>query len=306
MRAYALQHVQVCLYSLGQLWRSPLATLMTAAVIGIALALPIGLQVALQNVQILGADDDRGGDVSLFLKQQVSDEEAQAFAERVRSLPGVAAVDTLSRTQALEEFRALSGFGEALDALNENPLPALVIVHPAQAADQDNVLGTEQLLKELRQLPEVEIAQFDMQWLQRLRAMLAMAERTVWVLATLLALAVLLIIGNTIRLTIQSRREEIEIVKLLGATDAFIRRPFLYSGLWYGVIGAVIAWLLVNLSLVLLKGPVERLSALYASQFELSGMNVRTSLLLLCGAMLLGWLGSLLSVRRHLVAIEPV
>jgi cell division transport system permease protein len=306
MRTCVLQHIQVCLYSLGQLWRSPLATLMTTAVIGIALALPTGLQVVLQNAQILGAGEGRGGDISLFLKQQVSDEEALAFAERARSLPGVAAVDVLSRTQALEEFRELSDFGEALDALNENPLPALVIVHPVRASDQNITLATEQLLNELRQLPEVEIVQFDMQWLQRLRAILAIVERGVWVLATLLALAVLLITGNTIRLTIQSRREEIEIVKLLGATDAFIRRPFLYSGLWYGLIGAVIAWLLVSLSLILLKEPVSRLSALYASQFELSGMSVPTSLLLLCGAMLLGWLGSLLSVRRHLAAIEPL
>ena len=306
LRAYALQHAQVFFYSLGQLWRSPLATLMTAAVIGIALALPIGLQVVLQNVQTLDADWESGGDISLFLKQEVNDEEAQRLAEQVRKLPGVDSVTSLSRTQALQEFRALSGFGDALDALHENPLPAVVVVHPAHAVDPDRISATEQLVNELRGLPQVEIAQFDMQWLERLRAMLAIAERTVWVLGSLLALAVLLIIGNTIRLTIQSRRDEIEIIKLIGATDAFIRRPFLYSGLWYGFLGAIIAWLLVTLSLTLLQGPVGRLAALYNSHFKLSGLDGSTSLLLVCVAVVLGLLGSLIAVKRHLAAIEPV
>lgn len=301
--AYVLQHLQVFFYSLGQMSRTPLSTLMTALVIGIALALPAGLYVLLDNAQRIGADWDGGVQISLFLKQEVGDEEALRLAEALRATQGISAVDIVSRAEALEEFRELSGFGKALDTLGENPLPVLLLVRPTAADDGPET--SERLLASLSTQPEVEIAQLDMQWLKRLYGIMAIAERGVLILATLLALAVLVIVGNTIRLAIQSRHDEIEIIKLVGATAAFVRRPFLYSGFWYGLFGGAIAWLLLSISLGLLSQPVRQLSGLYNSNFELSGLSAQNALLLPLTGIALGLLGSALAVRRHLAAIEP-
>lgn len=305
VKAFFLQHLQALIYSLGQLSRTPGSTLMTAAVIGIALALPAGLHVLLKNVEALGADWRGVTQISVFLKPEQSDADAARLAERVRALPGVETVTVRTRAEALDEFRRLSGFGAALEALGENPLPAVLVVQPGGAL-QSTPRETAQLLERLRALPEVELAQADMQWLQRLTALLAVAQRGVLVTGAFLALAVLLIVGNTIRLAIHSRRDEIEIIKLVGATDAFVRRPFLYNGLWYGLFGGIIACVLVGLSLWLLTEPVRRLSALYAGGFELGGLDGASALTVLASGVVLGLGGSLLAVKRHLAAIEPV
>ncbi|MEO5573843.1 MAG: permease-like cell division protein FtsX [Gammaproteobacteria bacterium] len=303
--AYFLQHLQVFFYSLGQMSRSPMSTLMTAAVIGIALALPTALHVALQNSKSIGAAWDGSAQISLFLRPEISDTQAARLAGRIRAFPGIAEVTVITHAEALAEFRQLSGFGAALNILQENPLPAVLVILPQPSTETGLGLAPG-LIARLRALPEVEIAEFDMQWLKRLYAIMALAQRGVFILSALLGLAVLLIVGNTIRLMIQSRRDEIEIVKLIGATDAFIRRPFLYSGLWYGLLGVLIAWLLVNVSLWLLREPVRQLAALYNNDFELAGLNTQTTLLLLGTGVLLGLLGSLLAVKRHLAAIEPL
>ncbi len=307
--SYFLQHLQVFFYSLGQMSRNPLSTLMTAAVIGIALALPAALHVALQNARDIGAIWDGGTQISLFLKPEISDEQALQLAEQVRAIPGIASVDTITHAEALAEFRQLSGFGAALNMLDENPLPAVLLVRPALDKPDGMMIApgmTQDLMDRLRAMGEVEVAEFDMQWLKRLYAIMALAQRGILILGALLGLAVLLIVGNTIRLMIQSRRDEIEIVKLIGATDAFIQRPFLYSGVWYGLLGALIAGLLVSLSLWLLQKPVHELAALYNSKFELAGLDMQTALLLMGIGIFLGLFGSLLAVKRHLAAIEPV
>jgi cell division transport system permease protein len=151
----------------------------------------------------------------------------------------------------------------------------------------------------------VEMAQLDMQWVKRLYGLMDIGRRGVWVLASLLALAVLLVVGNTIRLAIQNRRDEIIITKLIGGTDTFIRRPFLYTGFWYGVLGGIIAFILVQASLGVLAGPVNNLAGLYSSTFRLDGMDLPTVGALLSSGMVLGLLGSWLAVGRHLRAIEP-
>lgn len=314
--AYFLQHLQVFFYSLGQLSRAPFSTLMTAAVIGIALALPAGLHVLVKNIQQLSAGWDGGAQISLFLKPGIDDAQAHQLAERVRRVPGVQAVELVSRSQALDEFRQLSGFGKALDMLEENPLPAVLVVRPAGAglslspfdaqAPQDGLAPTRALLERLQGLPEVEQVQADMQWLQRLYAIMATVQRAVVILGALLALAVLLIVGNTIRLAIYSRRDEIEIIKLIGAADNFIQRPFLYTGLWYGLFGGIIAWWLVSLSLWLLRAPVQQLATLYHSNFALGGLDIAGTGLLLGAGVFLGLCGSALAVKRHLAAIEPI
>ena len=303
LRVYLLRHLQVFFYSLGVLSRSPFATLMTTAVIGIALALPSGLHVVLQNAQQLSGGWDGAAQISLFLKRSVPNEEANRLARQLQELPEVASVNYISRSEALQEFQRLSGFGDALEALKDNPLPSVLVIHPT--ANASTPAATEKLLQRLQGYPPVDVAQLDMQWVKRLYVIMELVRRGVVVLAALLALAVLLVVGNTIRLAIQNRRDEIVVMKLIGGTDGFIRRPFLYTGFWYGLFGGVIAWLLVSLSLSILRDPVERLTGLYQSQFELSGLDFTTTGMLIGTSILLGLAGSWLAVGRHLRDIEP-
>ncbi len=302
----AWAHLQACSATLAQLSRAPVATVMTAAVIGIALALPAGLYTVLSSVQAHSAQWHDERQISVFLKPTISDAQADALAGRLRALPGVAQIKLISRSQGLEEMRKQSGFAEALAMLDENPLPALLVVYPTPPptgiTPAEAVTG---LLTTLQALPEGDAVQFDMQWLQRLESMLRVVERGVVLLAALLALGVLLIVSNTLRLAILNRREEIEIIKLIGATDAFIRRPFLYLGLGYGLLGGAIAWALVTLAMGLLHGPIEQLASLYSSDFRLPHLSAAASLALLSLGGLLGLFGALLAVHRHLAAIEP-
>lgn len=298
-----LRHLQVFFYSLGQLSRHPLSLFMTAAVIGIALALPTGLHVLLQNVQQLSGRWDGSAQISLFLKKSVSDRQAHSLARRLRQRDDIAGVSYISREQALKEFQRQSGFGDALKALTKNPLPSVLIIQPALAHSQPG--QTARLLDQLRKNSRVDVAQLDMQWLKRLYAIMDIVRRGVVVLAGLLALAVLLVVGNTIRLAIQNRRNEIVVMKLIGGTDAFIRRPFLYTGFWYGFFGAVLAFILVYAALLLLSGPVEKLAVLYHNSFELSRLDLSTALVLMASGVMLGLVGSWLAVGRHLRDIEP-
>lgn len=303
LRNYFLRHLQSLFYALGQMVRRPLAAAMTAAVIGIALALPTGLHLLLKNAQHVTSGWDGATQMSLFLQQGTSEKRALALAERLRKRAEIDQVDYISSNHAMEEFRRLSGFGEALDALEANPLPAVLLVRPGlRASDPESI---EALLEEMRKLPQVEMAQLDMLWVKRLYALMDIISRGVWVLGTLLGLAVLLVVGNTIRLSIQNRRSEIVVMKLIGGTDAFIRRPFLYTGFWYGLAGGVTAVLLVNTSLLLLQEPVHQLAALYHSQFRLDSLNLAGAGAVLGGGTLLGLMGSWVAVGRHLRDIEP-
>lgn len=284
--------------------RTPLPSLMTAAVIAIALALPTGLYLLLENVQQISSDWESMAKISLFLKPEIHDEaQIYAFQEYLyQQYTDIGGIQVITPTQALEEYRKLSGFGEALNALNKNPLPAVLIIQPIGSG----VEASQRLLKQLEQLPEIDIAQFDMLWLKRLFAIIKIIRRGVLILAGLLSLAVLLVIGNTIRLAIYNRRDEIEIHKLVGATDSFIRRPFLYIGFWYGLFGGFGAILLVNSSFWLLQTPVKNLAILYESQFQLVTLGIFSSFVLLfCGAML-GLAGAWLAVGRHLKDIQPL
>jgi len=303
VNAYFTHHLWVLVSSLGALWRTPLATVMTAAVIGIALALPTGLHVLLQNVQQLSMGWEGTAQMSLFLKSEVPEKRIQSLADKLRGWEGVAEVQYISREQALVEFRELSGFGDSLDSLDENPLPAVLVLRPTAEATEPAQM--ERLLDKVQTLESVDLAQLDMEWVRRLSGIIEVGKRGVLLLGGLLALAILLVVGNTIRLTILSRRQEIIVTKLIGATNTFIRRPFLYTGFWYGLMGAVLAWLLVAILLGLLSDPVSRLSFLYNSGFSLDGLDLETVVILLGSGIALGLLGSWLAVGRHLQAIEP-
>ena len=303
LRSYFLRHIQVFFYSLGQLSRAPISTLMTCMVIGIALALPTGLHTLLKNAQQLSGGWESTAQISVFLKKNIEASHAQRLKTDIQRWSDVVSVRYISREQALKEFQALSGFGDALKALNSNPLPSVLIVEPKLS--KTNERATQNLLTQLRKLKQTDKAQLDMQWVRRLYAIMNIVERGVLILGFLLALAVLLVVGNTIRLAIQNRRKEIVVMKLIGGTDAFIRRPFLYTGFWYGLFGGIISWLLVSFTLIAISTPVEKLTALYQNQFELNNMSFFTTLSLLAVSILLGLAGSWFAVGRHLREIEP-
>jgi cell division transport system permease protein len=302
-KTWLVQHAQACIFSMGQIFKNPVNSLLTTAVVGIALALPSGFYLLLENCQRVAAGWDNSAQISLFLKLDVSETRALTLADEIRKIEGIASLDYMSRNAALQEYQQQSGFSEALAALDDNPLPAILLLQP----ELKGLSGPEsdRLLLQLRALPEVDTAQFDRQWIQRLLAIINIVEHAVIILSILLAVAVLLIVGNTIRLAIYNRRSEIEVNKLFGATNAYIQRPFLYSGLFHGVGGGLMAWALISLSLALLDGPVVRLANLYSSDFDLHGLSTSgLSLLLLSGAAL-GLIGSWISVQRHIKAIEP-
>ncbi len=307
LHTYLLRHLQVFFYSLGQLTRSPLSLLMTSAVIGIALALPTGLHIILKNMQNISGDLDSAAQISLFLKKSTSDAQAQQLIQQLKGMPQIKKINYISREQALQEFKRLSGFGNALKALEKNPLPAVIVVQPSlsQSNALSNTAATQQLLEQLQNKPYVDIAQLDMQWVKRLYTIMDIIRRGVIILSALLALAVLLVIGNTIRLAIQNRRDEIVIIKLIGGTDTFIRRPFLYTGFWYGLFGGLIALLLVMTSLLLLSDPIEALTQSYESRFSMQIIDFNSTVWLIGGSILLGLSGSWVAVERHLREIEP-
>lgn len=300
---WLLRHAQMSISSLGRLSRSPVSTLMTAAVIGIALALPSGLHLLVDNVRDLSNSWDGTVSISLFLSAEISDEQAEAVRQQVALRADVAETRLIDRGQALDEFRRLSGFGEAIDLLEQNPLPPVVLVRPQAGIHSAEAVAD--MAQDLQSFREIELAQVDLQWVERLGAITGAVERAVIILAALLAGAVLLIVGNTIRLEIQNRHSEIEVVKLVGGTDGFIRRPFLYEGLWYGLLGAAIALLLVLGSLYLLGGPVQHLAGLYESDFSLAVIDPASLLGVVLGGPLLGLTGAWLAVGRHLSQIQP-
>lgn len=294
-------HKRVARESLIRLLRTPMTTFMTVAVLAIALALPGFMFSALANLQGLTSGWESEARISLYLEPQLSDEQADRFSRSLLLRDDVAAIELISRQQGMLEFKRYSGFGDLLDLLGENPLPPVVMLIPRNRNTQ--ALGL--LQAQLNDLPEVDEAVLDMAWLQRLDAILEVARRAVVVLGILLACAVLLVVGNTIRLTIESRRDEIVVSKLVGATDAWVRRPFLYTGLWYGCFGAVFAWLVIQIAWMMLETPATALAQLYLAAPQLEGLGMVGALVLLITSLVLGLLGAWLAVRRHLRDIEP-
>lgn len=301
LKHYLALHAQNLLGALGRMARQPVGSLMTIVVIAIALALPTGLRVLLNNAQILSGSWDGAIDFTVYLKLDVDTARAEELTRDVQAREDVTQTVFISRSEALAEFRAYSGFGEALDVLDENPLPHALIVRPASGDKAD----VEALAGVLALMPETDFVQLDTAWVERLNGILDLARRVVDMATILLSLAVVLIIGNTIRLEINNRREEIQVVKLVGGSDGFIRRPFLYTGFFYGLAGAAMAALTVTLSLSLLASPTHALAQLYGSSFNLAGLTWLQTLLLLGSGALLGWAGAGVAAARHLRAIEP-
>lgn len=302
-QAWLTNHARTLIASLGAMTRQPASSLMTTSVIAIALALPSGMFVLLNNASHISVGWDNSAQISVFLKTSVSEKKANKLMAKLSLYEDINAVSLINKDQALKEFRKISGFGGALEALGSNPLPHVLTIQPVVDTNRPDKI--RHLLKQLNKQKEVELAQLDLQWVQRLFAMLEIAQRGIWIIAGLLGIAVLLVVGNTIRLDIQNRREEIEVTKLIGGTDAFIRRPFLYTGLWYGISGGLFAWILTVLSIGLLDGAVANLASLYNSGFQLHGLGLTEALSLIAFSCFLGLAGSWIAVGRHLSEIEP-
>jgi len=303
IQAYFARHAQTLLGSLGRIVNQPFATLMTMGVVAVALALPLFLNLFLTNVRSATADWNDAYDLSVYMDKKAGPARVQALAKQLRLRDDVATVRVITADQALAEFRKDSGFGKALDALSDNPLPDTLVVTPTLAASTSQ--GTEALKSAIAALADVQTVQIDTEWVKRLQAMLDILRRVVLLTGSLLGAGVVLIVGNTIRLDILNRRAEIEVMKLVGASDGFARRPFLYSGIWYGLGGGLLALILVGIAGAVLARPVESLAKLYGSQFHLQGLRFVSGIAVLALAVGLAWLGSWLAATRHIRGIEP-
>jgi cell division transport system permease protein len=274
---------------------------MTWMVIGIALALPAILYILLANISNFSGGLDGKPRVSLYLTGKTDEQSAISLAKKLKEGPDITETRYITADGALAEFQEETGLGDILDSLPSNPLPSVIEVEFGAISPADIKLRVNQL----ESMPEVESVSVDLEWIERLLAILAVGERLVTALSVFLGLGVLLAIGNTIRLAIENRRAEIEVVKLVGGTDGFVRRPFLYLGFWYGLGGAIIAWLMVQGSLAFLSVPIDRMILSYDEEFVLSGLDMLESTFLLGFGCTLGIAGAALAVGRHLHQIEP-
>lgn len=300
--AWAMRHFETALAALGRLVSHPFASLMTVLVIGVTLALPAAMHLAIKNAQSISTSWDNALDFSVFLNMETSLDVAENLMNLISQRADVERVTLIPADEALANFREQSGFGDALDHLSTNPLPHTLVVRPA---DSNTEVSMGLLNEELGNLPETDFVQVDTEWVQRFHAILEILQRSVAIGAGLLGAAIIVIIGNTIRLDIQNRREEIEVTKLIGASNAFVRRPFLYSGVWYGLGGGLLALLLVAYGLYALQEPVARLSGLYSSGFVILALTLRESLMIIGCGILLGLTGSWVAAARHMRRIEP-
>lgn len=300
---YLLRHFQVFLHTLGSIFRHPVPTLLTVTVLGITLSLPIGLYLLTHNLELVSNEWQGKPQATVYLKKSATEQDVSRLDNWFSTQRSwITEVQYVEAKDALEEFKFLSGLGQALDVLNENPLPNMFIL------EMSETLPVEDYQDELTQLEEdesVEELKYDLEWVQRLQAILNLAQRTVWMVAGLLGLGALLIVSNTMRLSIANKKDEIMIINRIGATNTFIRRPFLYTGFIQGLLGALLAWGLIQAALHWLNEPVQRLANLYASDYQLTGLPMQWVLLILLTGGLLGWIASWATVSRHLSQLYP-
>jgi cell division transport system permease protein len=299
LRAWARRHAFSLLSSLGSLTRQPIASSMTVIVLGVALTLPTALHVTLDNIERISDNWERLDTLSVFLKAEVGPDEAMQLSTRYGSWAEISAVDPVSPDEGLAEISGQLDLGDLSEQIEDNPLPWVLEITPTTGT------AVATLVNRLERESEVDMVVVDLQWLERLDAMIELIGQLVVLLALLFAVGVAFIIANTIRMDIQNRREEIEVMALVGATAGFIRRPFLYTGLWYGLLGGSLAWILVRAGLIALSGPIARLSGTYHTDFQLHAPAPEITLLLILGSGLFGVIGSWLVVGQHMRRINP-
>ena len=296
------RHASTSIGALGRLSRQPFASLMIVLVIAVTLALPAAINVVVKNAQSVSSSWNNALDFSVYLKLDISVSEAEGLARLIRQRADVESVDLVTADAALAEFKLASGFGDALDQLGDNPLPHALVVRPSPG---NTGASLTLLQEEIGNLPETELVQVDTEWVHRFHAILDIVRKAIAIGAALLGIAIVVIIGNTIRLDIENRREEIEVTKLIGASNAFVRRPFLWTGFWYGLLGGTSALLLVQYGLYLLREPVTRLAGLYQGNISVATLGVSESLTIIGAAIFLGLFASWVTAARHMRRIEP-
>lgn len=303
LQAWKLHHQQSALDSFRRLRKTPIQSLLTACVIAIALMLPAALWVALNNIEQLGEGWDASPKISVYLKPQMDMVAIDALKNQLMARPGVKQVVYISPDEALNKLKTMAGFGETLQGLAHNPLPPTLIVTPVfNAVDIEQIQAiTNDIAKE----PIVDQVDMDMAWVRRLQQWLALGKQCAYGLAGLLSFGVLIVVGNTIRLAIENRRDEILIIKLVGGTNGFIRRPFLYTGAWYGLLGGLVASVALAICFMLLRNATRDLAAAYQTDFILSGLGFAGTVILVTCSAIIGLLGAILAVGRHLQEIEP-
>lgn len=303
IRATLSQHIHQFSASFFELWKTPFATLMTILVLGIALSLPTVFHVLYKNVERVSGEWDSASEVSLFLKKGISEERVQVLINKLGLYNDIETVTYISRHQALEEFKEMSGFSKALNYLDENPLPDVLVVIPVHSAM--NTAGSKLLVAKLEREQDIDLVRVDIDWIEKLQAIFYLVVDVVIGIATLLLLSVLLIVSNTIRLNILNQRTEIEVLKLVGATNSFIQLPYIYVGAWYGFLGGVIAWLFSLILVLWLQSGMESLMGVYQMQFEIITLTIKESIILVGIGSFLGFIASFVSVKQYLVKIEP-
>ena len=296
------RHASTSLGSLGRLVRHPFSSLMIMLVIAVTLALPAAINLVIKNARDISGSWDNALDFSVFLKQELTESEAEGLGRLIAQRADVESVTFISATTAMDDFKEQSGFGDALDQLPDNPLPHTLVVRPSAGNTSASMVL---LQEELQNLPETEHVQVDTEWVQRFHAILDIVRQAIAIGAALLGIAIVVIIGNTIRLDIENRREEIEVTKLIGGSNAFVRRPFLWTGFWYGLFGGMMALALVYYGLFLLEGPVARLAGLYQSNIAIASMDLAEAGTIIGIGVLLGLFGSWFTAARHMRRIEP-
>jgi len=302
-RAWGRRQLYSFFSSLGTMLSHRVGTLMTVLVLGIAMALPLGLYTVVSNLGALDLQQDEWGAITVFLRSEAGEEQAASIA-RLIDEELLADTEIISPEQGMEQFRQASGFGQALDMFEDNPLPWVLLVTP-EPVDGSRLEQTVANLEHwLQEQPEVELVQVDFKWLQRLSGLLRLGEALVSVLTAVFSLAVIVVVANTIRLDVASRSEEIQVLSLIGAGNSFIRQPFLYSGFWYGFLGAWVALALFNVCLYYLRQPLEQLMDSYGNSFVVQNLDGTAVAMIVLAGGLLGLLGAWTSVQRYLRQIR--
>lgn len=299
--SFLMQHRYACVHSFKQLWQTPIATFITLGVIAVVMALPLGLYWVSTNINTVTAQWNKGGELTLFLQDNMSEEQVMKLRKQIAAKPGIQRVEYRSPAQALNEFQTMTQMGDVMVALDSNPLPGVMIVEPVYTKVEE----LQYLKTELSKLPEVSMAQLDIAWVQRLNAFLGMLEQLVFTLAILLGLGLLFVVGNTTRTAIAQRQQEILVAKLVGAGDAYVCRPFLYTGFWYGLLGSVLSLLVLASVGYSLAPSMDTLLQSYQSQWTPEFIGIPAVIAVVGFAVLISMLGAWLAVWRYLYQIQP-
>ena len=282
--------------------KTPFTTLLTASVIGIAIAFPIALHLLVANMEQLSGHWDQSGQISLYLNNDSPPQQAQRLATRLRQHEQIVSVDIITPEQALDEFGEFTGFGDLASKFETNPLPFVLLINPVELPEPHQI---EALLDELGSEPHVAFAELDLMWVKRLQALSQLMQQATQVLGVVLGIGVFLVIGNTVRLELQEHRDAIEVYKLIGATDSYIQRPYMYDGIAYGLLGAAVALAIIEISLSQILPHIHHLLTLYPSQISGVELDLPLVLKVLLISGFLGLISATFYVRRYLRAVEP-